>query len=63
MYARSYECFAKNKFMFKINKALYLAFLRIISVLSSKRMAYKKLVNAVNDGLNGNLGIANPDKF
>ena len=53
----------QNKFMFKINKVLYLAFLRIISVLSSKRTAYNKLVNAVNDGLNGNLGIAKPDKF
>jgi GT2 family glycosyltransferase len=53
----------QNKFMFKINKVLYLAFLRMISVLSSKRTAYNKLVNAVNDGLNGNLGIANPDKF
>lgn len=53
----------KNNFVFKINKVLYLAFLQIISVLSSKTSAYHKLVNAVNDGLKGNLGKANPDKF
>ena len=53
----------KNNFVFKINKVLYLAFLQIISVLSSKKSAYHKLVIAVNDGLKGNLGKANPDKF
>jgi len=53
----------KNNFVFKINKVLYLAFLRVISVLSSKQTEYKKLVNAVNDGLKGNLGKATPDKF
>jgi GT2 family glycosyltransferase len=53
----------RNKFMFGVNKALYLAFLWLISILSSKRAEYRKLVQAVNDGLNGNLGKANPDKF
>lgn len=53
----------RNKFMFRVNKLLYLAFLRVISILSLKTAEYKKLVAAVNDGLNGNLGKANPDKF
>jgi len=53
----------KNNFVFKLNKALYLAFLQIVSVLSGKTTEYRKLVNAVDDGLNGNLGKANPDKF
>jgi GT2 family glycosyltransferase len=53
----------RNKFMFAVNKALYLTFLRLIGMLSSKTAEYKKLVQAVKDGLSGNLGKANPDKF
>jgi len=53
----------RNKFMFRVNKLLYLAFLCVISILSSKTTEYKKLVVAVNDGLSGNLGKANPEKF
>lgn len=53
----------KNKFMFNINKALYLGFLRLISTISNKRSAYKKLLIAVSDGLNGKLGKAGQDKF
>jgi GT2 family glycosyltransferase len=53
----------RNNFMFEVNKVLYLAWLKMISVLSSKKIAYAKLLTAVNDGLNGNLGKANPDKF
>jgi len=53
----------KNNFVFKLNKALYLAFLHAISVLSGKTTEYRKLVNAVDDGLKGNLGKANPNKF
>ncbi len=53
----------KNKFMFTVNKVLYLAYLQAISVVSSKQSAYKKLLAAVNDGLTGNLGKANPEKF
>ena len=53
----------KNNFVFKLNKALYLAFLQIVSVLSGKTTEYRKLVNAVDDGLKGNLGKANPNKF
>jgi GT2 family glycosyltransferase len=53
----------QNKFMFGVNKVLYLAFLRVISILSSKTTEYKRLTGAVNDGLNGNLGKANPGKF
>jgi hypothetical protein len=32
-------------------------------VLSSKQKEYKNFLVAVNDGLNGNLGKANPEKF
>jgi len=53
----------KNNIVFQINKILYLAYLQVISVLSGKQNAYKKLKVAVNDGLNGNLGEANPEKF
>lgn len=53
----------KNKFMFNINKALYLGFLRLISIISNERSAYKKLLIAVSDGLNGKLGKAGQDKF
>jgi GT2 family glycosyltransferase len=53
----------KNKFMFNLNKALYLGFLRLISITSNKKSAYKKLVIAVNDGLNGKLGKAGQEKF
>ena len=53
----------KNKFMFAVNKVLYLAYLQTISVISAKQSAYKKLLAAVNDGLKGNLGKANPEKF
>lgn len=53
----------KNKFMFNINKALYLGFLLLISIISNKKSAYKKLLIAVSDGLNGKLGKAGQDKF
>lgn len=53
----------KNKVMFGINKVIYLAYLYVISVLSNKTAQYKKLLVAVNDGLNGNLGKANLEKF
>src|SRR5882762_4403893 len=53
----------QNNLVFKINKALYLAYLQIISLLSSKAEQYKKLRSAVNDGLNGRLGKVNPEKF
>ena len=52
-----------NKFIFKLNKTLFLLNLRIISVLSHKNAAYQKLKQAVDDGLNGRLGKANPNKF
>ncbi|MXV17496.1 glycosyltransferase [Pedobacter sp. HMF7056] len=53
----------RNNFIFGINKTLYLTFLQIISILSDKRSAYKKLLGAVKDGLKGNLGKADPGKF
>lgn len=49
--------------VFKINKALYLSYLQVVSLLSSKRKEYKKFLVAVNDGLKGKLGKANPEKF
>jgi len=57
------ENFITNKFVFKINKTLYLSYLKIISLLSSKRSEYHKLSTAVNDGLTGKLGKAPEDKF
>lgn len=53
----------QNRFMFKINKVLYLGYLLIVSLLSSKEEQYKKLLSAVNDGLNGKLGKVNTEKF
>jgi len=55
--------FITNTLVFKINKTLYLSYLKIISLLSSKRLEYQKLSTAVNDGLNGKLGKAPKDKF
>jgi GT2 family glycosyltransferase len=55
--------FISNSLIFKLNKSLYLGYLKIISLLSSKGKEYKKLLIAVNDGLNGNLGKANEEKF
>ncbi|MBS1501737.1 MAG: glycosyltransferase [Bacteroidetes bacterium] len=53
----------RNKVIFKINKALYLSYLYIVSLLSSKKAEYKRLLSAVNDGLTGNLGKADPGKY
>ncbi|MXV51660.1 glycosyltransferase [Pedobacter sp. HMF7647] len=53
----------KNKTIFNINKGLYLFYLKIISLLSGKSAEYKKLLTAVDDGINGNLGKATPNKF
>jgi GT2 family glycosyltransferase len=55
--------FITNTFVFKTNKTLYLIYLKTISLLSSKRLEYKKLVAAVNDGLSGKLGKATENKF
>lgn len=53
----------KSKLMFDINKALYLAYLRLVSIVSSKQKEYQKLLGAINDGLEGNLGKADESKF
>lgn len=53
----------KSPFLFKLNKSIFLNKLRLISIISSKQKEYKKLVVAVNDGLNGKLGKATEDKF
>jgi hypothetical protein len=41
---------------------LYLTYLHVVSLLTSKVAVYKKLLNAVNDGLQGKLGEANKEK-
>ena len=53
----------KNKLVFGINKFLYLMYLKIVSLLSSKPKQYQQFLTAVNDGLEGKLGKANPEKF
>lgn len=53
----------QNKIAFKINKTLYLTYLQIVSLLSCRVKEYKKLVQAINDGLNAKLGKTNKDKF
>ena len=53
----------KSKLMFNINKILYLTYLKVVSLLSSKQKEYQKLLGAVNDGLNGNMGKADETKF
>jgi len=57
------ENFITNSVIFKINKVLYLSYLKIISLLSSKRSEYRKLSIAVNDGLTSKLGKAPEAKF
>ncbi len=53
----------KNKLFFKINKVLYLANLRFASIISGKQDTFKKVKQAIADGLNGVMGKANPQKF
>ncbi len=53
----------KNKLVFGINKVLYLMYLKTVSLLSSKPKQYQQFLAAVNDGLEGRLGKANPQKF
>lgn len=53
----------KNRLMFNINKALYLFYLKLVSIASSKQKEYKKLLDSVDDGLKGNLGKVDESKF
>ncbi|RYE32844.1 MAG: hypothetical protein EOP42_08940 [Sphingobacteriaceae bacterium] len=53
----------KNRWLFNLNKWLFLSGLKLISILSKKQKEYKKLLQAVDDGLAGNLGKADPSKF
>jgi len=55
--------FVKSRLSFNLNKALYLAYLKVISIVSFKSKEYKKLLVAVKDGLTGNLGKADESKF
>jgi len=53
----------KNKTIFTLNKNLYLWALYFIAAFCSKQKEYKKLLIAVDDGLKGNLGKVNEEKF
>ncbi|MGI4727074.1 MAG: glycosyltransferase [Janthinobacterium lividum] len=53
----------KNRWLFNFNKMLFLGGLKLISIFSNKQPQYKKLLQAVDDGLAGNLGQADPSKF
>ncbi|WP_439694720.1 glycosyltransferase [Mucilaginibacter sp. AW1-7] len=55
--------FISNMLVFKLNKGLYLSYLKVISLISSKREAYSKLLVAIKDGLGGKLGKAGNEKF
>jgi GT2 family glycosyltransferase len=53
----------KNALVYSLNKALFIGKLKALSIISSKQKEYNKFLVAVEDGLNGNLGKANPEKF
>ena len=53
----------KNSVLFNLNKFLYLNWLKLISIISSKQREYAKLLGAIDDGLKGKLGKADPNKF
>lgn len=53
----------KNQFLFHLNKFIYLNWLKLISIITSKQKEYEKLLGAVDDGLKGKLGKADPEKF
>ncbi|MGI4021707.1 MAG: glycosyltransferase family 2 protein [Janthinobacterium lividum] len=53
----------KNQFLFHLNKFIYLNWLKLISIISSKQKEYAKLLKAVDDGLQGKLGKADSNKF
>jgi GT2 family glycosyltransferase len=53
----------KHKFLFDLNKFLFLSWVKFISIITSKQKEYKKLLGAVNDGLKGRLGQVNPEKL
>ncbi|MBC7915519.1 MAG: glycosyltransferase [Pyrinomonadaceae bacterium] len=46
----------KNIYLFSINKNLYLTGLYLMSIWGSKQAEHKQLLEAINDGLKGNLG-------
>lgn len=53
----------KNRFIFRLNKFLLLTWLKLISIIRGQQGRYKKLLTAIDDGLNGNLGEADTNKF
>lgn len=52
-----------NPLLFALNKALFLFKLRRLSLNSGKQLEYKKFKQALEDGLKGRLGKADPVKF
>jgi len=53
----------KNKLVFLLNKFLLMSWLKFLSIVRGQQAQYRKLKAAVNDGLNGNLGQADSNKF
>lgn len=53
----------KNEFIFKLNKFLFMNWLKMVSIITSKQAEYQKMKVAVQDGLDGNMGQADPSKF
>ncbi len=53
----------KNRFVFSVNKILFLSILKVQSLITNQSKEYKKVLHAINDGLNGNLGKADPKKL
>lgn len=53
----------KNRFIFRLNKFLLLAWLKLISIIRGQQRQYKKLLVAIDDGLKCKLGEADAKKF
>ncbi|MBS7566173.1 glycosyltransferase family 2 protein [Mucilaginibacter sp. Bleaf8] len=53
----------KNRLVFYLNKFLLMNWLKLISIINAQQKEYKKLAVAVYDGLHGNLGKADAQKF
>ncbi|WEK19602.1 MAG: glycosyltransferase [Candidatus Pedobacter colombiensis] len=52
-----------NHTIYGINKRLFLLKQWLISKLTAKQTNYKKLLGAIQDGLEGKLGMVNPEKY
>ena len=54
---------SKRPWLFAINKFLFMGWLKFLSIVGSKQHEYQQLKVAIDDGLKGNLGQANAEKF